>query len=163
LGFGINAYGATHSFDQTQGVMAVDYAGYLSKHNIVFNKPITDSVNGMCMGNGRVGAMVWNTNGITMQVTGVDASQQTTFSQGWVNLTTSPKMDSNYTTFQQVLSLYDGLITTRYDTNRTVTIMGSPNSEVLGIHVEDNRAGVKSVSFQIKMWDPNTQMTSSGG
>jgi alpha-L-fucosidase 2 len=162
FGFDSITYGANHSFDQTRGVMAVDYAGYLSKHNIVFNKPITDSVSGMLMGNGRVGAMVWNSNGITMQVTGVDASQQTSFSQGWVNLTTSPKMDSNYTTFQQTLSLYDGFITTRYDTNRTVTIMGSPNSEVLGIHVQDSRAGLKSVTFQIKMWDPNTQMTSSG-
>jgi alpha-L-fucosidase 2 len=153
---------ATHSFDQTNGVLAVDYANYLSKHNIVFNRPITDSTSGLTIGNGRVGAMVWNSNGITMQVTGVDASEQTCFSEGWVNLTTSPKMDSNYTTFQQVLSLYDGLITTRYDTNRTVTIMGSPNSEVLGIHVDDSRAGVKSAVFQIKMWDPNTQITSSG-
>ena len=156
----VNVFAATHSFDLNQGVMAVDYAGYLSKHNIVFNKPITDSTSGMTVGNGRVGAMVWNNNGITMQVTGVDASEQTCFSEGWVNLTTSPKMDSNFATFQQVLSLYDGFLTTRYDTNCLVTTMGSPNSEVLGIHVDDRRAGVKSVAFQIKMWDPNTQMTS---
>ena len=114
---------------------------YLSKHNIVLNKPITDSTSGLTIGNGRVGAMVWNSNGITMQVTGVDASEQTCFSEGWVNLTTSPKMDSNYTTFQQVLSLYDGN-PSRPGTIPiwTVTIMGSPNSEVLGIHVDDSRA-----------------------
>jgi len=159
----VPGFSATHSFDQTNGVLAVDYANYLSKHNVVFNKPITDSASGMLVGNGRVGAMVWNTSGITMQVTGVDASQQTTFSQGWVNLTTSPKIDSNYTTFQQTLSLYDGFITTRYDTNRIVTIMGSPNSEILGIHVEDARPGIKTATFQIKMWDPSTQVTSGGG
>jgi hypothetical protein len=159
---GLSANAATCSFDQTNGVLAVDYASYLSKHAIVFNKPITDSTSGLTVGNGRVGAVVWNSNGITMQVTGADASPQTCFSEGWVNLSTTPGMDSNYTTFQQVLSLYDGLITTRYDTNRTVTIMGSPNSEVLGIHVDDSRPGIKSVSFQIKMWDPNTQMTSAG-
>ncbi|MDB5050873.1 MAG: carbohydrate binding family 6, partial [Fibrobacteres bacterium] len=34
-------------------------------------------------------------------------------------------------------------------------------SELLGIHVEDKRAGVKSVTFQVSMWDPNTQMTST--
>ena len=33
-------------------------------------------------------------------------------------------MDTGYTTFQQRLSLYDGTLTTKYDSNRTVTIMG---------------------------------------
>jgi alpha-L-fucosidase 2 len=158
-----DAIAANHAFDQSSGVLSVDYARYLSKHAVVFNRPITDSTSGLTVGNGRVGAMVWNKNGISMQVTGVDASQQTCFSEGWVNLSTGPRMDSGYTTFQQSLSLYDGAITAHYDDNRTVTIMGSPNSEVLGIHVEDSRPGVKSATLQIKMWDPATQMTSSGG
>ena len=46
------------------------------------------------------------------------------------------------TTFQQRLALYDGSLTTKYDANRTVTIMGAPNSEVMGMHVEDSRSGV---------------------
>ena len=70
---------ANHSFDQSNGVLAVDYAGYLSKHNIVFNSPITNSNSGLPVGNGRVGAMVWNAKGITMQVTGVDASRKPFF------------------------------------------------------------------------------------
>jgi len=156
------AFAANHSFDQTSGVLAVDYASYLSKHSIVFNSPITNSNSGLTVGNGRVGAMVWNTNGITMQITGVDASPQTIFSEGLANLNTSPRMDSGYATFQQSLSLYDGMVTTRYDTNRTVTIMGSPNSEVLGIHVSDSRPGMKSITFQLNMWDPASQMTSNG-
>lgn len=156
-------FAATQSFDQTQGALSVDYGNYLSKHDIVFNKPITNPTNALTVGNGRVGAMVWNVNGITAQVTGVDASEQTCFSEGWLNLSTLPGMDSNYTTFQQSLPLYDGSITTKYDNNRTVTIMGSPNSEVLGIHVEDGRSGVKSVTFQVSLWDPSTQMTSTGG
>jgi len=159
----VSLFAANHSFDQTKGVLSVDYGRYLSKHDIVFNKPITDPKNALTVGNGRVGAMVWNAKGITMQVTGVDASEESCFSEGWLNLSTLPGMDSNYTTFQQYLCLYDGTITTRYDNNRTVTIFGSPNSEVLGIHVEDGRAGVNSVTFQVSMWDPNTQMTSNGG
>ncbi|MDB5048513.1 MAG: carbohydrate binding family 6, partial [Fibrobacteres bacterium] len=155
------AVAANHAFDQNQGVLSVDYAGYLSKHNVVFNKPITDFMSGMTVGNGRVGAMVWNANGITAQVVGVDASPQACFSEGRLNLATSPRMDTNYTAFQQTLSLYDGTLTAQYDADRTVTFMGSPNSELLGIHVEDKRAGVKSVTFQVSMWDPNTQMTST--
>ena len=55
-------------------------------------------------------------------------------------------MDTGYTTFQQRLSLYDGTLTTKYDNNRTVTIMGSPNSEVMGIHVDDSRGRASPAS-----------------
>ena len=79
---------------------------------------------GLTVGNGKTGAMVWNANQLTMQVSGVDLSQQSAFAAGNVNLTTTPAMDTGYTTFQQRLSLYDGTLTTKYDTNRTVTDHG---------------------------------------
>jgi hypothetical protein len=100
-----------------------------------------------------MGAMVWSANGLTLQVGGVDASEQAAFSCGLVNLATTPGMDTGTTRFQQVLSLYEGTLTTTYDANRTVTIMGSPNSEVMGIHVEDARSGVTSVVLEISIWD----------
>jgi hypothetical protein len=162
IAMNFGAFAANHAFDQNSGVLAVDYASYLSKHNIVFNSPITNSNSGLTVGNGRVGAMVWNAGGITMQVTGVDASPQTIFSQGRVTLSTVPAMESSYTTFQEYLNLYDGTVIVKYDNNRTVTIFGSPNSEVLGVHVQDSRTNVTSITCQISMWDPNTQMTSNG-
>jgi hypothetical protein len=137
------AFAANHAFNADLGALDVDYAHYLPKHDIVYNKPNTVPKSGLTVGNGRVGAMVWNASGLNLQVTGVDASPQTTFSQGWLNLATVPRMDSGYTVFQQTLSLFDGTLTTRYDENRRVTVFGSPNSEVLGIHVEDSRTGVK--------------------
>ncbi|MDP4180687.1 MAG: carbohydrate-binding protein, partial [Bacillota bacterium] len=154
--FGIvNASSTTHSFNTDTGMLNVDYAGYLSKHDLVFNSPITgtSSTNAVPIANGRVGAQIWNTNGLTMQVTDVDNSQQTSFSSGLVNLYTNPGMDTGYSRFQQRLNLYDGIATTKYDTNRTVTVMGSPNSEVLGIHVDDSRTGVSSVTVDLSMWD----------
>ncbi|MDB5105122.1 MAG: hypothetical protein JWP91_2811 [Fibrobacteres bacterium] len=157
------SFAVNHAFDQAKGALSVDYARYLSKHDIAFNKPITDPKHAMTVGNGRVGAAVWNAKGITMQVTGVDASPQTCFSQGQLNLSTLPRMDTGYASFQQVLSLYDGTLTTRYDDNRAVTVMGSPNSEVIGIHVDDSRAGVQSITFDLTLWDPATQMVSRGG
>jgi hypothetical protein len=54
------AMAATQSFDQITGVLSIDYAHYLSKHNIVFNSKISDGSGGLTVGNGRVGAMVWN-------------------------------------------------------------------------------------------------------
>ncbi|WP_424530142.1 glycosyl hydrolase family 95 catalytic domain-containing protein [Sphaerisporangium viridialbum] len=149
------------AFDQAAGTLNVDYQGYLSKHDIVYNRPNTNPNYGLTVGNGRTGAMVWNQNGLTMQVSGVDLSQQSAFAAGLVNLYSNPGMDTGYTNYQQRLSLYDGTLTTKYDSNRTVTILGSPNSEVMGIHVDDTRGGVSSVAMDLSMWDPAT-VTNSG-
>jgi alpha-L-fucosidase 2 len=136
------------AFDTATGTLNVDRASYLSKHDIVYNRPNTNPLYGLTVGNGRMGAMAWQNNGLTMQVSGVDTSQQTAFGAGLVNLSTTPQQDIT----QQRLSLYDGTLTTKYD-NRTVTIMGSPNSEVMGIHVDDNRTGVQAVQLDLSLWD----------
>jgi alpha-L-fucosidase 2 len=141
------------AFDTRTGRLNVDYGGYISKHDIVFNKPNTNPLYGLTVGNGRTGAMVWSANGLTMQLSGVDTSEQTAFSAGTVNFRTAPAMDSGYSTFQQRLSLYDGSLSTHYDANRTVTIMGAPNSELMGIHVEDSRTNVSAATIDLGIWD----------
>lgn len=153
------AWSATQSFDPATGRIAVDRAAYLSKHQIAVSGAITDSSKALTVGNGRVGAMVWNANGLTMQVTGVDASPQTAFSAGRVKFNTSPSLDAGGAKLEQALSLHDGNLKLRYAEGRTVTVFGIPNSEVLGIHVEDNRTDVQSATMDIGLWDPATQMT----
>lgn len=145
--------GLTQSFDPATGRLAVDYAAYLAKNDLVFNQPIKDPVQGVMVGNGRVGAQVWNTNGLTMQVSGVDAAENGFASQGQVNLYTTPAMDAGEGAFQQRLSLYDGALTARYAGGSTVTVMGVPGTEALGIHVEDPRAGVETVTLDLSIWD----------
>jgi hypothetical protein len=149
----VHAAPATQSFNPKTGSMDVDYAGYLSQHDVVFNQPITNPKYGATVGNGRMGAMVWNDNGLTMQVSGIDASEETCFSAGLVNLRTDPGMDAGAGRFQQRLSLYDGILTTRYGADRTVTVMGKPDSEVMGIHVDDGRKGVSGVTLDLSLWD----------
>lgn len=144
------------AFGTGTGTLNVNRAGYLAKHDIVYNRPNTNPLHGLTVGNGRTGAMVWNENGLTAQVSGVDLAQQSTYAAGMVNLYSNPQLDTGYTTFQQRLSLYDGTLTTTYDSNRTVTVMGAPNSEVMGIHVEDTRPGVSSVGLDLSLWDTNT-------
>ncbi|MFE4829519.1 carbohydrate-binding protein [Streptomyces sp. NPDC056672] len=149
------------AFNNATGALNVDYASYLSKHDIVYNRPNTNPDYGLTVGNGRIGAMAWQNNGLSMQVSGVDTSQQTAFGGGLLNLATTPAMDSGYSTYQQRLSLYDGTLTTKYDNNRTVTVMGSPNSEVMGIHVDDTRSGVSSIALDLSLWDVS-QLGNSG-
>jgi alpha-L-fucosidase 2 len=142
-----------HAFDRARGALNVDYASYLSKHDVVFNQPNTNPLHGLTVGNGRVGAMVWSENGLTLQVSNVDTSPQTAFSAGLVNFSTNPALDADGTAFQQRLSLYEGTLSTRYADGREVTILGSPNSEVLGIHVEDARTNVTAVTLDLSLWD----------
>ena len=149
------------AFNNSTGALDVDYAGYLAKHDIVYNRPNTNPAYGLTVGNGRTGAMAWNQGGLMMQVSGVDLSEQSAYAAGQVHLASTPAMDTGYSTFQQRLSLYDGTLTTKYDTDRTVTVMGSPNSEVMGIHVEDGRTGVSAVSLDLSLWDPNSVTNSA--
>ncbi|WP_201005515.1 glycosyl hydrolase family 95 catalytic domain-containing protein [Paenibacillus glycanilyticus] len=145
---------ASESFQDSTGMLDVNYAAYLSKHDIVYQSPISDPKGALMVGNGKVGGMVWDTlNGLTMQVSGVDASEEGFASQGLVNLYTSPGLNTGYSSYKQRLSLYDGTLTTEYDSNRKVTILGAPNSEVLGIHVEDSRTGLSNVSLDLSLWD----------
>lgn len=143
----------TQAFDTSTGTLNVNYASYLSKHDVVYNKPNANPLHGLTVGNGKVGAMVWCASGLSMQVSGVDTSPQTAFSAGLVNLATTPALDAAPMKFQQRLNLYDGLLTTRYDADRTVTILGVPGAEVLGIHVDDARQNVTSITVELSLWD----------
>ncbi|MEW2546912.1 glycoside hydrolase family 95-like protein [Streptomyces sp. NPDC047002] len=147
------AAAADVAFDPGTGALDVDYAHYLSRHDIVYNEPETDPGRGLTVGNGRVGAMAWAQNGLSLQVSGVDASEQSVFGAGDLGLATTPAMDSGYRTYQQRLSLYDGTLTTKYDGDRTVTVMGEAGSEVMGIHVEDARTDVSAVTLDLGLWD----------
>src|SRR6185295_3923586 len=78
---GQNATASTtdEAFNPGTGALDVNYAGYMGKHDIVSNSPQTNPLHGLTVGNGKTGAMVWNANGLTMQVSGVDLSQQSAF------------------------------------------------------------------------------------
>jgi alpha-L-fucosidase 2 len=141
------------AFNTSSGALNVNYGSYMSKHDIVYNRPNTNPLFGLPVGNGRTGALAWQNNGLSMQVSGVDTSQQTAFGAGLVNLSTTPALESGFSTFQQRLSLYDGTLTTKYDSNRTVTVMGSPNSEVMGVHVDDSRSGVQAINLDLSLWN----------
>ena len=147
---------ADAAFNSGTGTLNVDRPGYLAKHDIVYNRPNINPLHGLTVGNGRTGAMVWNDNGLSMQVSGVDLAEQSTYAAGNVTLFSNPRFDTGYTTFQQRLSLYDGTLTTRYDNNRTITVMGAPDSEVMGVHVEDSRPTVTSAGLDLSIWDPKS-------
>jgi len=129
------------AFNSSTGMLNVNYASYLSKHDIVSNRPNTNPLFGMTVGNGKTGAMVWNQNQLMMQVSGVDLSQQSAFGAGNVNLQTTPAMDSGYSTFQQRLSLYDGTLTTKIRLQRYGELPGDCRQQVRGGRERDRAVG----------------------
>ena len=173
--------GQLASFDLTTGVIAVDYASYLAHHDLVYknestladpqdgNPLITGPQNGTPLATGRVGSLIWSvTGGLSMQITNVDASPQSSISQGTATFKTTPELDSAYSAFEQRLSLYDGIVTTTYaplgssTPDRRITFFGDVKSqsrplqnELLGIHVEDSRSNVTQATFELRIWDPS--------
>lgn len=144
------------AFDAIKGALNVKYAEYLSKQDVVYAVPNTDPIKALGMGTGKTGAMVWSQNGLTMQVSGVDISQQTALGVGNAALQTTPALDAASEGYEQRLVMYDGLLTTHYGAGRDVTILGAPKSELLGIHVEDSRADVSAITLDLSLWDVST-------
>ena len=154
------------SLDLQTGLLDIDYAGYLSQHDVVYNSPIENAADGATVGNGRMGGMVWNENGLTMEVTNVDAAPYTALPSGLINFYTNPEQAPVEGKFQQRLNLYDGTVTTTYGDGLDVTFMGDPDSEVLGIHVSDQREEVGRAYVDLSIWldkldaDPEGPFTS---
>lgn len=86
----LRASAGGEAFNPSSGTLNVNYAGYLSKEDVVYASPVTIPVEGLMVGNGRIGMMMWSQNGLTMQISGVDDSEQGAYSEGLINLVTSP-------------------------------------------------------------------------
>lgn len=141
------------AFDTIKGSLNVKYPEFMSKQDIVYGVPNTDPIKALGFGNGKTGAMVWSQNGLTLQVSGVDLSQQSAFAAGNAALQTTPAIDAGATGYEQRLVMYDGTLVTHYGDGREVTMMGAPKSELLGIHVEDSRTDVTAITLDLSLWD----------
>jgi len=86
---------------------------------------------GLTVGNGHTGAMVWKPERADRAGLGADLSEQSTYAAGLVNLAKSPRWTAGTARSSSACRCTTGRLTTKYDSNRTVTMMGSPNSEVM--------------------------------
>lgn len=97
-------------WDAENGRLAVDYSTYLSKHDLVYTtRPTDGETEGMPVANGQTGAMVWQDEGIRMQIHSVDNALHSAFSAAQVKLSTLPALNEQ-DGFEQRLHLYDGYV-----------------------------------------------------
>jgi len=146
--------------------MNVDYRSLVSRADLEYNEPVSRSEEGMPVGNGRMGSLVWTTpTALKFQINRVDVFAQNCETNSF------PVRDSDYgsgcgyvdidfvdfgqdvftgTEFRQHLSVYDALMTAR-GSGITVRVLAWPDRDVMAVEVDDQRDQPSSVNVDLRM------------
>ena len=149
-----------------QSLIQIDRQSQLARADLDYDTPVDRSEEGMPVGNGRMGSLVWTTpSSLKLQINRVDvhAMDSTTFS--------FPRADSDYgygcgfvdvnlvqsgpdifagRAFRQHLSLYDALMTASGQ-GVTAQVVAWPNGDVIAIEIDDQRGRPEAVNIDLRM------------
>ncbi len=145
---------------------AIDFHNLISRADLIYDKPVPRSEEGIPVGNGRMGTLVWTTpTQLRMQINRVDVyasdSRSNSFFErhndycggcGFVDLdfgTTAaePFPESG---FRQHLSVYDGQLAINAK-DVDARVFAWPEQDVLAISISDRRAGPQPVEVNLRM------------
>jgi hypothetical protein len=152
--------------DVAGGVIEVDYKSLVSRADLTYDKPVTRSEEGLPVGNGRMGSLVWTTPAaLQFQINRVDVFAENSATNsfpvrhsdyasgcGYVDITFADYGDDVFTTgsFRQHLSLYDGLLTVQGN-GVTARVLAWPHRDVMAIEVEDRRSQPEPIAIDLRM------------
>src|ERR1035437_9497104 len=124
---------------ETTKLMKVNYKSLVSKADLSYNVPVSRSEEGIPVGNGRMGSLVWTTpNAMHFQINRVDV-----FSIGcsYVDINVEDYGEGVFAgnTFNQHLSVYDGLSTVR-GKNIDARVLAWNDGDVIATEIDDQRA-----------------------
>lgn len=144
----------------------VDYRSLVSRADLDYNEPARRSEEGMPVGNGRMGSLVWTSpSALKFQINRVDVSAQNCQTNSF------PARDSDYgngcgyvdidfidfgqdvfagSAFRQHLSIYDGLMTAKGN-GITARVLAWPARDVMAIEVDDQRSQPSPVNIDLRM------------
>jgi hypothetical protein len=148
------------------GQLAVDYAGLVSRADITLEKPVDRSEEGLPIGNGRMGSLVWTAPmALKFQINRQDVfasnSSSASFARG----------DSDYASgcgyadihvadfgedvfagkdFRQHLAVYDGLQTVQ-GRGLTSRVLAWNEHDVMAVEIDDQRERPEPVSLNLRM------------
>lgn len=146
--------------------LGADLRHALASADLDYTTPTTRSEEGMPVGNGRMGSLVWTTpSALKFQINRVDVF-------GMDSSTVSfPRADSDYASdcayldinvvsagedvfagngFHQHLSTYDGLMEAR-GRGLTARVIGWPKADVMAVEIDDQRDQPEAVSVDLRM------------
>src|SRR5690349_19806264 len=133
-------------------LLQVDMRRLVSRGDLVYAQPVERSEEGIPVGNGRMGTLVWTTRGqLRMQINRSDVyasncasnsffERNSDYCGGCAFLDVETGRDVFPASgFRQHLSIYDGLLTLECQ-GVTARIAAHPMHDVLAIEIEDHRA-----------------------
>ncbi len=141
----------------------VDYARLVSRADLRYSKPVSRSEEGIPVGNGRMGSLVWTTPGaVRLQINRVDVfannSYTTSFPArnsdycggcGFVDITFGGEVFTQDKTSQH-LSCYDGLADVRGDAV-AASVLAWNEQDVMAFEVSDNREQPAEIAAVLRM------------
>ena len=144
---------------------AIDLRQLISRADLVYEKPVERSEEGMPIGNGRMGSLVWSTpRQLRFQINRADVyandSSSSSFFErhndycggcGYLDLDFGPAAPPfPESGFSQRLSVYDGQLTIE-GKDLTARIYGWPARDVIAITVDDRRPSAEAVIPSLRM------------
>jgi hypothetical protein len=151
--------------ESPSSLSAVDFRKLISRGDLVYEKPVARSEEGMPVGNGRMGSLVWTTpQQLRFQINRVDvyannAATNSFFERHNDYCGGCAYLDIDFgvegapfpeTGFPQRLSIYDGLLTVDAK-NVTARLFGWPQQDVIAVSVDDRRGAGSPVTATLRM------------
>ncbi|MBL7113739.1 MAG: glycoside hydrolase [Bacteroidales bacterium] len=163
--FGCSKKTSTDAPSDSQ-VGIIDYRKLVSNADLVYNEPVSRSEEGMPVGNGRMGSLVWTTpTSLKMQINRVDVfainkstnsfpARHTDYASGcgYVDIHMVDYGEEIFTgdDFRQHLGLYDGVATAEGKGIKTRTLAWHER-DVMAIEIEDQRQQPAPVNVDLRM------------
>jgi len=151
---------------QAAGLLTVDYRKLVSRADLTYDTSVSRSEEGMPVGNGRMGSLVWTTpSSLKFQINRVDVFGADS------NTVSFPQADSDYASgcgyvdinlvdagedvfagkdFKQHLSAYDGLMTA-HGNGVNARVSAWPQRDVMAVEIDDQRSQPAAVNVDLRM------------
>jgi len=144
----------------------VDYGHLVARADLDYNEPARRSEEGMPVGNGRMGSLVWTTPAqLKFQINRVDIfaadGRTVSFPEadsdfaggcGYVDISLVSAGEDVFVgeAFRQHLSLYDAVLTAR-GRGVTARVLAWPQRDVMAVEVDDQRAAPEPIHIDLRM------------
>jgi hypothetical protein len=150
----------------TDSFVQVDRRAQVSRADLDFDTPASRPEEGMPVGNGRMGSLIWTTpTALKMQINRVDvhAMDDSSFSFpradsdygsvcGYVDINLASAGEDVFVagTFRQHLSLYEALMTAK-GRGLTARALAWPNGDVMAVEINDQRQQPEAINIDLRM------------
>jgi hypothetical protein len=157
----------TNSFAvPNSGVLTVDFNKLVSRADLNYDKPASRSEEGMPVGNGRMGSLVWTSpSALKFQINRVDVFAENSYTVSF------PRADTDYASgcgyvdinlvesgddvfsgpnFRQRLSVYKGVMTAAGN-GVSARVLAWPEHDVMAVEIDDERPKPEPIDIDMRM------------